>query len=99
MRFSGPILLCLMLLLQACSSGPDPSPRPGKSNEAALAIRPGYKVGIPYVIQGRRYVPVESFDYSAEGTASWYGEAFHGRLTANGEIYDMNAMTAPHKTL
>lgn len=99
MRFSGPVLLCLMLLLQACSSGPDPSPRPGKSNEAALAIRPGYKVGIPYVIQGRRYVPVESFDYSAEGTASWYGEAFHGRLTANGEIYDMNAMTAAHKTL
>lgn len=33
------------------------------------------------------------------GAASWYGPGFHGRLTANGEIYDQNGMTAAHKTL
>lgn len=98
-RFTGPIILCLTLFLQACSSGPEPSPRPDTSANAAMSIRPGYRVGIPYKIKGQRYVPRESFDYDRKGTASWYGEYFHGRLTANGEIYDMNAMTAAHKTL
>jgi rare lipoprotein A len=59
----------------------------------------GYKVGIPYQIKGKWYYPQENFEYSETGIASWYGTYFHGRSTANGETYDMNALTAAHKTL
>ncbi|HJP22585.1 MAG TPA: septal ring lytic transglycosylase RlpA family protein, partial [Alphaproteobacteria bacterium] len=45
------------------------------------------------------YKPKEDPDYSFTGIASWYGQPFHGRRTANGETYDMNALTAAHKTL
>jgi peptidoglycan lytic transglycosylase len=58
-----------------------------------------YKVGPPYSVAGRTYVPAEDPQYRAEGMASWYGEDFHGRQTANGEIYDMNSMSAAHVTL
>ncbi len=56
-------------------------------------------VGEPYEIRGVRYVPREDPDYEAFGVASWYGSRFHGRLTASGEIFDMHAMTAAHRTL
>ena len=58
-----------------------------------------YKVGEPYVVDGVWYYPREDPDYDKTGIASWYGEPFHGQFTANGEIYDMNAVTAAHKTL
>jgi len=58
-----------------------------------------YRVGKPYVVAGRRYVPEEDPDYRAEGLASWYGEDFHGRLTANGEVFDMHSISAAHPTL
>ncbi|MCE2519101.1 MAG: septal ring lytic transglycosylase RlpA family protein [Alphaproteobacteria bacterium] len=58
-----------------------------------------YKVGQPYEIKGVWYHPAEDPFYDEEGIASWYGEPFHGQLTANGEIYDMNELTAAHKTL
>ena len=58
-----------------------------------------YKVGQPYEIRGVWYHPAENPFYDEEGVASWYGKPFHGRLTANGEIYDMNELTAAHKTL
>ncbi len=58
-----------------------------------------YKVGSPYQIAGRRYVPKEQPRYDRVGVASWYGELFHGRYTANGEIFDMDALTAAHPTL
>jgi len=58
-----------------------------------------YRVGHPYVVGGRTYVPQEDVNYSAVGYASWYGDDFHGRYTANGEIFDMNAITAAHPTL
>jgi rare lipoprotein A len=58
-----------------------------------------YRVGKPYVVAGRTYVPEEDRGYRAEGIASWYGDAFHGRRTANGEIFDMTAITAAHPTL
>lgn len=48
---------------------------------------------------GVRYVPRDQPNYDATGIASWYGRDFHGRLTANGEIYDMDAMTGAHPTL
>ncbi len=58
-----------------------------------------YRVGKPYVVAGRTYVPEEDPNYRAEGLASWYGDAFHGRLTANGEVFDMTSLTAAHPTL
>jgi len=58
-----------------------------------------YRVGKPYVVGGRSYTPEQSAHYSAEGIASWYGEDFHGRLTANSEVYDMAAISAAHPTL
>ena len=58
-----------------------------------------YRVGKPYTVAGRVYVPEEDTDYRAEGMASWYGDDFHGRLTANGEVFDMGSLTAAHPTL
>ena len=58
-----------------------------------------YKVGDPYKINGRWYHPREDRTYDRVGTASWYGELFHGRYTANGEVYDMDALSAAHPTL
>jgi len=58
-----------------------------------------YRVGKPYSVAGRMYVPEEDLHYRAEGMASWYGDDFHGRQTANGEIFDMTALTAAHPTL
>jgi hypothetical protein len=58
-----------------------------------------YKVGAPYKVGGRWYQPREQPDYDRVGTASWYGSDFHGRHTANGEVYDMHALTAAHPTL
>jgi len=71
--------------------------RVSKSNEAAP--EGGYKVGKPYQIEGVWYYPAEDFEYDETGIASWYGAAFHGKQTANGEVYDMNALTAAHRTL
>ncbi len=58
-----------------------------------------YKVGEPYEIEGVWFYPREDYDYDETGIASWYGGEFHGRPTANGEIYDMNALSAAHRTL
>ena len=58
-----------------------------------------YRVGKPYTVGGRVYVPEEDVNYRAEGMASWYGDDFHGRLTANGEVFDMGSLTAAHPTL
>ncbi|MDO8533729.1 MAG: septal ring lytic transglycosylase RlpA family protein [Xanthobacteraceae bacterium] len=58
-----------------------------------------YRVGKPYQVAGRTYVPEENPRYRAEGLASWYGDDFHGRLTANGEVFDQDAITAAHPTL
>lgn len=54
--------------------------------------------GKPYKIRGKWYTPKEEPGYDRTGKASWYGPNFHGRLTANGEIYDQFAMTAAHPT-
>lgn len=56
-------------------------------------------IGQPYVVAGRTYVPREGRGYSQEGWASWYGSAFHGRLTANGEVFDRQSIAAAHPTL
>ena len=58
-----------------------------------------YLVGHPYTIAGHTYYPRENPNYSAVGLASWYGDAFHGRRTANGEVYDMRSISAAHPTM
>ncbi len=67
----------------------EPSPPP----------QPSYKVGKPYPINGIYYYPAVNYRYQESGIASWYGKKFHGRATANGEIFDMNQLTAAHRTL
>ena len=74
-------------------SAADGSPSP---NETAGTV---YKIGKPYQVAGVWYYPREDFDYDESGIASWYGPNFHGKLTANGETFDQNTITAAHKTL
>ena len=105
-------LAVMALGLSACSSGGGRisskyDSRTGVSASARL-IPPGapvprgggsYKIGAPYKISGRWYIPKEDPAYDQTGIASWYGSDFHGRATANGEIFDMAALTAAHPTL
>jgi len=58
-----------------------------------------YKIGQPYRQNDQSYYPSENPSYRAEGIASWYGPDFHGRETANGEVYDMHGISAAHPTL
>ena len=93
--------------LAACATTADrtPAPKPGASAGAGASASAkttgggSYKVGKPYQVRGVWYVPKEQPDYDEVGLASWYGEAFHMKTTANGELFDMNAMTAAHTTL
>ncbi|WP_319496336.1 septal ring lytic transglycosylase RlpA family protein [uncultured Cohaesibacter sp.] len=98
------------LVLSGCSSSSKKSrvdPKYGVSASARVATKSGefvkgggvYKVGKPYKVAGRTYVPKEQPSYNKVGKASWYGDDFHGRLTANGEIFDMNSLTGAHPTL
>lgn len=92
------------LALAACSSssnttGVPASPRVVTSDQPIPKGGGVYKVGSPYMVSGRWYTPREQPGYDAVGIASWYGDDFHGRKTANGEIYDMNRLTAAHPTL
>ena len=70
---------------------------PGDSGQSVQTR--GYKIGKPYAIQGVWYYPKVDYEYSETGIASWYGTEFHGRATANGEVFDMNLVTAAHRTL
>ena len=58
-----------------------------------------YKIGDPYQVGGVWYYPKVDYSYDQTGIASWYGPGFDGKATANGEIYDENALTAAHNTL
>ena len=97
----------LSLLLAHCSGGGKVDARYGVSPSARL-VEPGeavpkgggvYRVGSPYMVAGRVYVPEDNPHYRAEGVASWYGADFHGRATANGEIFDADSISAAHPTL
>jgi len=103
------VAACLMLANCASSSkfasrvdpryGVSSSPRVVELGEPVPKGGGAYRVGKPYIVAGRIYVPEEDVNYREEGTASWYGDDFHGRLTANGEVFDMGALTAAHPTL
>lgn len=87
------ILAVSALLLASCASnGVKPSPR-------SQAASPHQKIGVPYRINGRLYKPAADPGYNKVGIASWYGDQFQGRLTANGEIFDKNLLSAAHTTL
>ena len=58
-----------------------------------------YKVGTPYKIKNVWYYPKVDYSYDETGIGSWYGPNFHQKLTANGEIFDQNALSAAHRTL
>jgi rare lipoprotein A len=94
-RFVLALSLCgLALVLAACASrGP---PRVAAPSAAPHGL---YKVGNPYQINGVWYYPAEDLKYDESGIASWYGEDFHGKYTANGEVFDLNGLTAAHRTL
>ncbi len=89
-------LIVTVLLFASCSSS---------SNKSYIHSATGnngkgsYKIGTPYKVFGKFYYPEENYSYSEIGIASWYGADFHEGITANGEKYDMNAMTAAHRTL
>tara|TARA_B100001121_G_scaffold292623_1_gene294429 strand:+ start:144 stop:1043 length:900 start_codon:yes stop_codon:yes gene_type:complete len=61
--------------------------------------KPTYKVGNPYKINGKWYYPAINYEYDEVGYASWYGPGFHGKKTANGEIFNQNKISAAHRTL
>ncbi|BCJ90999.1 hypothetical protein IZ6_17340 [Terrihabitans soli] len=96
------------LLLAACSGKSMIDPRLGVAaspkivEEGAPVPKGGgqEKAGEAYKVAGKTYHPDGNPEgYSEEGLASWYGSAFHGRMTANGEIFDMGSISAAHPTL
>ena len=89
----GALLLAGVLTLAACASAPSAPPASGLPRSGV------YKVGKPYQVNGVWYYPAEDYTYSETGIASWYGPGFHQKVTANGEVYDQNELTAAHKTL
>ena len=97
----------MCFVLANCSSASRVDPKYGVSSSPRVValgdpVPKGggtYRVGKPYVVAGRVYVPEENVNYREEGLASWYGDDFHGRLTANGEVFDMASLSAAHPTL
>jgi rare lipoprotein A len=79
--------------------GVSPSPRVVAEGEPVPKGGGRELVGRPYVVAGRTYVPQDSRGYVREGLASWYGTAFHGRMTANGEVFDRYSVAAAHPTM
>jgi rare lipoprotein A len=107
LRYAAPFGVCgvLCILLANCSGNVDPrygvSPSARVIDDDQPVPKGGgvYRVGSPYVVAGRVYVPEDNPNYKAVGLASWYGDDFHGRRTANGEIFDLNGLSAAHPTL
>jgi rare lipoprotein A len=94
MRLARAATAGLLLLAAACSSRAPTSPE--TSTAPNLGV---YKLGPPYRINGRLYVPEFDPNYDRVGIASWYGDDFHARPTANGEVFDKNRLSAAHPTL
>lgn len=106
MQFRG-LVVAISLLAAGCTTCevaslpiPVPESLPAAPPVKKKLVRPkgSYRLGEPYQIAGL-YTPKVDWDYRETGRASWYGESFHGRLTANGERFDQGALTAAHQTL
>jgi len=89
------LFFCFLILCSSCASK--------KTNVAKPHEPAGQRVKAsqrPYTVMGQHYEPLQSHEgFIQTGVASWYGKDFHGKKTSNGEVYDMHAMTAAHKTL
>lgn len=110
---AGLVTLAAVSALAACSSAPTEqkakfSPKKYGVKASPRMVAQGkpvpkgggrYVVGKKYKIAGKWYYPKEDPNYRKTGLASWYGPTFHGRKTANGEIFDRNALTAAHTTM
>ena len=97
-------ILISLLFLQSCTSGIEVAANLGKKylipkDNQISSPKPIFKIGQKYIIKGKYYFPNKDLYYNKTGIASWYGPKFHGKITANGEVYDQNAFTAAHKTL
>lgn len=90
------LALFVLAFVAACSST---GGRQGAGPSAGVTPSPHEKLGKPYQVNGVWYVPKYEPNYDAVGLASWYGPGFHGRLTANGELFDQDRLTAAHPTL
>jgi rare lipoprotein A len=101
-------LACVVVALGGCSTSRMPGSGGSSQTYSPKVVADGepvpkgggtYHVGQPYTVNGQTYYPSENPRYREEGVASWYGPDFHGRLTANGEVFDMHSITAAHPTL
>lgn len=88
-RIMRPALFALAVVFGLTACGPTPKP-PTAAN---------IKIGKPYVIDGKTYYPSYDPTYDKIGEGSWYGPGFHGKYTANGEVFNQNDLTAAHPTL
>jgi rare lipoprotein A len=94
-----PVIVAIAFALSGCaSSSAPPVAERGGGGGHSWAGHPHYTVK-PYEVNGVWYYPKVDYAYAETGTASWYGPGFDGRATADGETYDMNGLTAAHKTL
>ncbi len=96
--------ITFLILIQGCTSSIEVAANLGKKylipkEEKKRIQKPIYKIGKKYNVGGKYYYPKKDLNYNKTGIASWYGPKFHGKLTANGEIYNQYALTAAHKTL
>ncbi|MGE9295103.1 MAG: septal ring lytic transglycosylase RlpA family protein [Puniceicoccales bacterium] len=105
-RFSASVaMLTVTALLTACATTGDASDKTEEDAKEIAAVKPvsdplAYqKIGKPYEVKGKWYTPKAVDSYSKTGQASWYGPRFNGGSTASGETYDMNHLSAAHKTL
>ncbi len=103
-KFKNIFLIIFLILIQGCTSSIEVAANLGKKylipkEEQKRKQKPIYKIGNKYNVGGKYYYPKKDLNYNKTGIASWYGPKFHGKLTANGEIYNQYALTAAHKTL
>jgi rare lipoprotein A len=88
---------CALLALGALAAG---CASTEQQPTVSVPRNPGiYRVGQPYQVGGTWYYPREQPDYDETGIASWYGPTFEGHLTADGEVFTSDALTAAHRTL
>ena len=93
------LLIFLLLFFTSCSETSFLINSAKIIGDSRYGDRPKYKVGKPYKINGQWFYPAVNYGYDEIGIASWYGPNFHGKKTANGEVFNQNAVSAAHKTL
>ena len=93
------IIILLLFFITSCSETSFIINSAKILGDSKYGDRPNYKVGKPYKINGQWFYPAVDYQYDEVGIASWYGPNFHGKKTANGEIFNQNAVSAAHKTL